>query len=439
MSLLRARPGNEPRLLVRADERAARAVRAIDEMFAAAPADEPDAWARYQERFQKLFDDRLQRRRGAGAWLRGAGILAVGSVVAASALFVWKVRGTPGQPGEPRSVPAIVAQAATAAPAPAPAAREAAGRQATDSEAPPGERADPAPLAAGTSVLAAGVRAHLSRGGRATYFAATANASAKAGGKASETKDTLVLEHGTLEIERDAAAGADARATDRLLEVRVAGWQVRGGGRFKVAAHGRRVAVQVEQGEVAVWSSVRMVARVVAGERWTSDPVVLAAPAAVDTSEPRADAPAEQRDCLRLARDGVTSDAITCLEEQSTESGLTGEIALLELARIRRDVKGDLAGAERLLAEHERRFPHSGLATEARGGRIELLLRLGRPTEALADAQRLEDGEALYWRAVSLAALARRDEARDAFDAYLGRPDIQRRREAIRRRDELGR
>ncbi|HEY7375368.1 MAG TPA: hypothetical protein VIF57_24635 [Polyangia bacterium] len=412
MSLAR-RHGRSPRLLVRDDERAARAVRAIDEMFAAAPSEEPAAWARYQER----FEDHLGRQRR-GAWRRGAGVLAVGTVLAAGALVLWKAPGTPEQP---RAVPAIVSNAAHAVgAAPAPVAP-----LATDSEAPPGERPDAAPLAVGTSVLAAGVRAHLSRGGRATYLPST--------------RGTLVLERGTLEIERDALARADARAADRPLEVRVAGWQVRGGGRFKVAAHGRRVAVLVEQGEVAVWSSVRMVARVVAGERWTSDPVVLAAPAGGGTPEPRADAPAEQRDCLRLARDGVTSDAIACLEEQATASGLTGEIALLELARIRRDVKGDLAGAERLLAEHERRFPRSGLATEARGGRIELLLRLGRPAEALADAQRLDDGEALYWRAVSLAALARRDEARDTFDAYLGRPDIQRRREALRRRDELGR
>jgi len=66
------------------------------------------------------------------------------------------------------------------------------------------------------------------------------------------------------------------------------------------------------------------------------------------------------------------------------------------------------------------------------------LLRLDRPAEALAEAQRLADAEAIYWRAVSLAALGRRGEARDAFDEYLRRPDVQRRREALRKRDELG-
>jgi hypothetical protein len=217
----------------------------------------------------------------------------------------------------------------------------------------------------------------------------------------------------------------------------VAGWQLRGSGRFKVATHGRRVDVAVEEGEVTVWSSVRIVARVVAGARWTSAPETMATLPADATPPSPSDAPPERRECLRMARDGVTGAAIACLESQSTDPGLTGELALLELARIRRDVNGDLAGAERLLAEHEKRFPHSGLATEARSGRIELLLRLDRPAEALAEAQRLADAEATYWRAVSLAALGRRAEARDAFDEYLRRPDVQRRREALRKRDEL--
>jgi hypothetical protein len=36
-------------------------------------------------------------------------------------------------------------------------------------------------------------------------------------------------------------------------------------------------------------------------------------------------------------------------------------------------VNGDFAAAERLLAEHERRFPHGALAAEARTFRAELL------------------------------------------------------------------
>jgi hypothetical protein len=405
-------PRDQPTLLVRGDDRAARAVGAIDEMFAAAPADEPGAWARFQAR-------RDRRQRGAG-WRWGAGVVAAASL-AASAFVLGPGRKAPREQAEPiGAAPAIVTTAARPAPAGAEAPRaRTADAQTEDKEAPPSERpaADAAPLAAGTSVLSPGVRARLSRGGRATYF------------RAKSAEAYLLLERGTLVLESGAGARHDARAAERPLEVRAADWQLRGGGRFKVAARGRRVDVAVERGEVAVWSSVRLVARVVAGERWTSSPA--AAPPAPSDPE------REPRDCLRLARDGVTRDAIACLESQSAEPGLAGEVALLELARVRRDVKDDLAGAERLLADHERRFPHSGLAPEARAARIELLLRLGRPAEALVEAQRLGGSEAIYWRAVSLAALGRRDEARGAFDEYLRRPDIQRRREAVRKQSEL--
>ena len=400
MSLLRSSspPGRaDPSLLVRTDDRAARAVRALDEALAAAPADELRAWARLAPRL-------AGRRGGARRWLRGAGVLAAAAAVA---IVLWQGRTTVDERAAPQASAAIVA------PAPSRPAADPDPHPRPLDDAPPGERPEAAPLAAGTSALSSGVRARLSRGGRASYFPAT-------------SRGYLLLEAGTLELESRAVG---RRAADRPMEVRVAGWQVRGDGRFKVATRGRRVDVVVERGEVAVWSSVRMVARVVAGERWTSAPV----PARADTS----DAPGEARDCLRLARDGVTGDAIACLESQSAEPGLTGEIALLELARIRRDVKGDLAGAERLLAEHERRFPASALATEARSGRIELLLRLARPAEALAEAQRLGGSEAIYWRAVSLAALGRRDEAGAAFEDYLRRPDIRRRREATRELDEL--
>jgi hypothetical protein len=400
-----ARAGAQPSLLVATDDRAARAVRVLDEAFAAAPADELRAWARLAPR----LDGRARRAR---RWLAGAGVLAAASAVGASALVLWHGRPAVERQAEPRaSAPAIVAlppssiRPTTIGVGPIPPS--------PDVDVRPGERPEAQPIATGLSVLSSGARARLSRGGRATYFPAT-------------NRGYLLLEDGTLELESGAGA---RRAADRPLDVRVAGFQIRGGGRFKIAARGRRVNVVVEEGEVAVWSSVRMVARVVAGERWSSAPA-LAAPA---------DDGGEPRDCLRLARDGVTGDAIACLESQSAEPGLTGEIALLELARIRRDVKGDLPGAERLLADHERRFPQSALAIEARSGRIELLLRLDRPDEALAEAQRLGGSEAIYWRAVSLTALARRDEARAAFEEYLRRPDIRRRREATRELDELRR
>ena len=427
-------PGREehPVLLTRVDERAACAARAIDEMSAAAPADEARAWARIEAGL-----DRGSGQRGrAGSWLRNVGFVAAGALVAAIALAVfWPRASTLGeQSGDLRAHPAAAPAARPATPPVGEAPRVAA----ADIETPPGERPEPAPLAVGVSVLSPGVRARMSRGGRATYFPATKTTTKLT----TPARPYLLLEKGSVEIENGAVVRTDARAADGPLEVRVAGWQLRGGGRFKVATHGRRVDVAVEEGEVTVWSSVRIVARVVAGEHWASAPEAMATlpadatPAAA--SDASSHAPSEPRDCLRLARDGVTAAAIACLESQSSDPGLTGELALLELARIRRDVKGDLSGAERLLAEHEKRFPHSGLSTEARTGRIELLLRLDRSAEALAQAQHLADAEAIYWRAVSLAALGRRGEARDAFDEYLRRPDVQRRREARRARDELG-
>jgi hypothetical protein len=434
---------DHPVLLTRVDERAARAARAIDEMSAPAPADEGRAWARIEAGLAGPHSRPGQQVR-AGSWRRNVGFVAAGALVAAIAFALFWPRASTlsEQSGDLRAPPAIP----PAARPPVPPVGEAPRVATADIEAPPGERPEPAPLATGVSVLSPGVRARMSRGGRATYFPATKTTTKTT--TPTTTKLTtgaspyLLLEKGTVEIENGAVTRPDARAAEGPLEVRVAGWQLRGGGRFKVATHGRRVDVTVEEGEVTVWSSVRIVARVVAGERWASAPEAMATLPADTTSAAPSDASShaasEPRDCLRLARDGVTAAAIACLESQSGDPGLTGELALLELARIRRDVKGDLAGAERLLAEHEKRFPHSGLATEARTGRIELLLRLDRPAEALAQAQHLADAEAIYWRAVSLAALGRRGEARDAFDEYLRRPDVQRRREARRARDELG-
>ena len=154
---------------------------------------------------------------------------------------------------------------------------------------------------------------------------------------------------------------------------------------------------------------------------------------------PSAPAPAAlEPDCLVHARAGATDRAIACFQAQAAASGLSGEVALLEIARLRRDVSGDLDRAERALDEYRRRFPHGTLSAEAGIARVELLLRLGRPNDALVEARALPEGEGDFWRAVCCSAkLGRRDEARAAFDGYLARPDTTRRREAQRRRAEL--
>src|SRR6185436_14527639 len=163
-------------------------------------------------------------------------------------------------------------------------------------------------------------------------------------------------------------------------------------------------------------------------------PEAEAAPA---TAAPAARAAAPDADCARLTRQGAIDAALACFARESAQPGLVGELALIELARIRRDVKGDLPGAEQALAEHRRRFPRGALANEAAGSRIELLLRLGRAAEALAEAERLNGGDATFWRAVCLHKLGRRAEAVQALDEYLARPDGKRRAEAARMRAEL--
>ena len=343
----------EPRSVVHDGELAAAGIRSIHEAFeAAAPGDESVAWARLQQR--------RQRR------LRVWPLVLLGATAGAGAIAAVLMHraGEGGVVPEPASIATAPVASPVVEQLPAPQA-----------------------LAAGSSLLPGKQRVHVRDGTRAVWFAISPSAS------------HLILESGTLEVDAPTP-----------VEVRVGSLRVDGSaGRFKVATRPGRIDLAVDKGEVAVWSSTRRLAVVVAGEHWRWPPGATDAPEpparaaaagatrrargvaspAAPLSEPTRDAsPApvsEARDCLRLARDGVTDAAIVCFEGQAAQTGLAGEIALLELARIKRDVKGDLAAAERLLAEHRRRFPHGALEAEARTFRMELLQhgdleRRGEPT-----------------------------------------------------------
>ena len=335
----------EPRSVVDDGELAVAGIRAIHETFeAAAPGDESVAWARLQQRRQR-------RRRVWPLLLLGA-TAGAGAIAAVIVLRAGAGGVVPG--------PAPIATAPVASPVASPVVEQLPAPQA---------------LAAGSSLLPGKQRVHVRDGTRAAWFAISPSAG------------HLILEAGTLEVDAPTP-----------VEVRVGSLRVDGSaGRFKVAAHPGRIDLAVDKGEVAVWSSTRRLAVVVAGEHWRWPP-----PGATDAPEPPARAAAagatrrargvaspaaplgepttgaspapvsDARDCLRLARDGVTDAAIVCFEGQAAQTGLAGEIALLELARIKRDVKGDLAAAARLLAEHRRRFPHGALEAEARTFRMEL-------------------------------------------------------------------
>jgi hypothetical protein len=110
-----------------------------------------------------------------------------------------------------------------------------------------------------------------------------------------------------------------------------------------------------------------------------------AAPAAAAT--PPAAAPAA--DCLALARAGNARAAERCFADQAAGTGLAAELALYELARLRRDVLGDPGGALAALDDHRARFGRGSLRQEVDMFRVELLARLGHAREALASSAAL--------------------------------------------------
>ena len=110
-------------------------------------------------------------------------------------------------------------------------------------------------------------------------------------------------------------------------------------------------------------------------------------------------------DCLALARDGRPRPAERCFERRSQGTGLSAEMALYELARLRRDVLGDTEGALGALWDYRQRFPAGSLRNEVDVSRIELLARLGRGQEALSASERLLATPAGRERAAELRLL----------------------------------
>jgi hypothetical protein len=425
-----------------------------NDAFAPAPGEQAAAWARLRDRLPVARAARDAVDPGPGSlrtrW-RGRvrmifGVGAVAAVVAA----LWLIIG----PGRPHNQPARAAAgasggsiaAAPRTPAPgvepglAPAGEPDVGAGSGGDSDLDGDATSPVdlPLPAGRSVLMVGVRARLAPRGAATV---------RAGSAASHAR-VVSLERGTLDMDvyppaRSPAMPATSRASSSKVEVRVAAYRLETeGGRFSVSVQRGQVDLVVHSGKLVVWSSRRVVAQVIAGERWTNvnqrEPPsgTVLAPSAVPVTPP-APAVTEAPDCARLTRRGAIDEALTCFTQEAAQPGLVGELALMELARIRRDVKGDLAGAEAALAEHRRRFPHGSLADEAAGARIELLVRLGRVPEGLAESERLAGSEGTFWRGVCLEKLGRPADAARAFDDYLTHPDGKHRAEATKMRQEL--
>lgn len=145
-------------------------------------------------------------------------------------------------------------------------------------------------------------------------------------------------------------------------------------------------------------------------------PQPTAPPAASASSPPAPPVAAAQADCLGLARTGQAHAAERCFSERASGSGLSAEMALYEVARLRRDVLHDATGALSALREHGQRFPRGSLRNEVELSRVELLAELGRTQEALLESEALLTSESGRERAAELHVLRGNVYHRDLGD-----------------------
>jgi hypothetical protein len=209
------------------------------------------------------------------------------------------------------------------------------------------------------------------------------------------------------------------------------------------------------------------------------EPALGAEPAPVASSPADSTSDSHEADCLSLARQGQTHAAEACFLERARGGGLAAEMALYELARLRRDVLSDADGALRALAEYRTRFPGGSLRREADMSQLELLLQLGRSDDALKQSDELvlsstsgeraselrmlrghilrkqsrfaeaareyelaeaagpRGSEGSYFRALCLEALGRAPEAAAALTKYLEQPHRPYAEDARRRLERL--
>jgi hypothetical protein len=367
---------------------------------------------------------------------------------------------------------------------------------------------------------------------------AVLSADAVATGRAQAGDTEIVLSKGSIELHvLPRTPGHDFAVNAGLYRFTVVGTA------FTVSQTRSRLELAVSEGTVAVWRGVKRLAAVRAGARWSAEvsPAVSARPpalrtqaepsstvalveplpretpglasppvstpaaaiagapslpAAPTTTRPPAAPPAVsvvpdraaasgpvalRRDCGGLAATKRAQEALTCYQEQAAQNGLAGETALYELARLWRDSFGELDRALAAFQAQRARFPNGVLRTEADLSIIELLPRLDRHADALAEsahfltahpkAERsgelhllrgnifrevlrdLDHAEREYalgagargragddnrfMHAVCLEALGRMEQARRAYEAYLLQSGAMHTAEAKRRLEQL--
>jgi len=337
------------------------------------------------------------------------------------------------------------------------------------------------------------------------------SAAAAASGRMQNQHAEILLEKGAIELHvLPRAPGHSFFVRAGLYQFTVVGTA------FTVSQTGSRLELVVSEGKVAVSRGARQLAMVGAGGKWavevtpasalapsqaTPSPAAFAAapiqaapsPAAFALAPPQAalspapyapvpmpasprsaaapsvaaspaatPAPAK-RNCGELAASKRTREALQCYQAQAAQSGLAGETAQYEMARLWRDSLGDPESALAAFKDQRSRFPRGTLRIEADLSIIEILPRLGRHTEVMAETEQflsahpkaerrgeihllrgnifrevlhdLHQAEREYalgselrgqvgddcqfLRAVCLEALGRLQEARSAYETYL--------------------
>ena len=274
---------------------------------------------------------------------------------------------------------------------------------------------------------------------------AVLTADAVASGRAQAGNTEVVLSKGSIELH------VLPRASGRQFAVNAGPYRFTVvGTAFTVSQTGSRVELVVSEGTVAVWRGTRHLATVAAGAEWAADlkpgassdvrlqtprtqdvqpspvaraeslplvlsalspppatpvpaaarfparaatptvvyspvvPVAVAAAPTAHAATPTAPV-AAHRDCGQFA--ASPRDALTCYQDQAVQSGLAGETAQYEVARLWRDSLGEPERALAAFQTQRSRFPNGVLRTEADLSIIELLPRLDRHADALAESE----------------------------------------------------
>jgi hypothetical protein len=269
------------------------------------------------------------------------------------------------------------------------------------------------------------------------------------------------------------------------------------GTKFTVDIAGSLVNLNVTEGRVAVHDAHRLLKVVEVGGHWSNedDPSESPAPSA---STPRTITsgtsakleavpsnqvakPSDPSSCRDLLRSGKPGPAEQCYLAIASGSGLSAEMSLYEIARLRRDVLANPVASLAALDDYESRFPSGTFAPEVRAARVDLLARLGRVDEALTVSSQLlaspsgrgraielrllrgnllrdskhdcaaaiteykqieldpgpRGDQAQFAHARCLQQLGRNDEAIRAYQSYLERPNPQRAESAHKYLEEL--